>query len=107
MADAIAKAIAHRVKARSFPEDFIDGSPDIDFHVTRELVKAIEVAHFLDQVDVTFLGDGGKTISEGTYPLPIADAIVRAVLWGRSFFRLSSDRDAMHGHRVLGSRLVL
>ena len=67
----------------------------MDFDVTRELVKAVSVEQFLDQLGIVFKGEGGTKIFEATYSKAVGEAILHAILWGRSSFRLSSDPKAM------------
>jgi hypothetical protein len=95
VAEAIAKGVEPRIKAKNFPEDFVEGSLDMDVHISRELVKSIQIEHLLDRFDVTFQGQGGTTILDETYVKAVGEGVVRAVLWGRSSFSLSSDRKVM------------
>jgi len=76
VADAIAKSIAPKVKTKNFPEDFRDVPLDTDFHISRELVKAVHSEHFLDQLDIVFYGEG----FEATYPKPVGEAAGRTTL---------------------------
>jgi hypothetical protein len=96
VADSIAAAIAPRVKSKSFPEQFIEGPLDVDFAVSRELIRSIQHAPLMGQWDVIFLGEGRKKVLEETYAQDQAETIMRAVCWGRSSFQFSSDRDVMH-----------
>jgi hypothetical protein len=96
VADSIAAVIAPRVKSKSFPEQFIDGPLDVDFTVSRELIRSVQHAPLMGQWDVIFLGEGRKKILEETYAQEQAETIMRAVCWGRSTFQFSSDRDVMH-----------
>lgn len=95
VAESIAATILPKMKSKNFPEDFIDGELDMDFQISRELVKAIQLAPLLDQMDLLFLGDNEKVITEVSHPQAQAESIARAVLWGRSSFQLSSHRNAM------------
>ncbi len=95
VAESISSAIIPKVKSKNFPEDFIDGELDIDFHISRELLKRIQLAPLLDEVELRFTGENGKTLIDTSYPQAQAESIVRAVLWGRSSFQLSTNRKAM------------
>ncbi|MDZ4858043.1 MAG: hypothetical protein SGI88_03600 [Candidatus Hydrogenedentes bacterium] len=92
VAEGIAKSLEALLNTRQFPESFYSSDADtISFHVDRGLVRRVQIAPFMDTADVTLLADGGKEIQTGNYPLPVAEAIVRAVLLGREKFAVPSD----------------
>ena len=49
----------------------------------------------LDHYDIAVTTETGQAAFEGEFVQPVAEAIVRSLLWGRSTFSVSSDRDAM------------
>lgn len=95
VADSIASGVLPRVKSKNFPEDFVDGVLDIDFQISRELVKTITISPLLGEIDVQFVGNNGKNVAEVSCPRAQGEAIARAVLWGRSTFQLTSNDKAM------------
>lgn len=95
VADNISAVVGSRIKSKSFPENFIDGELDINFDVSRELVRGIQISPLLGELDLMFTGENGKKVVDVTYPQAQAEAIVRAVLWGRSSFQLTSNSRAM------------
>lgn len=96
VADSIAKAIAPKLEARNFPDDFADGVKlDISFNFDRRNLKRVTVAQLLDRYDISIMTKNGDTVYEGNFVQPVAEAIIRSILWGRSVFSVSSDRSAM------------
>jgi hypothetical protein len=49
----------------------------------------------LDTCDIEVRTRTGAIAYQGTHPKPVAESIVRALLWGRSQFSVSTDRKAM------------
>ena len=97
VAASIAATIGPQINSKRFPEDFIDGAPlDINFQVSRGLVRKIEHHPMLDEIDLVLSGENGRVIYEGASPHAQAETIVRAVLWGRTEFQLTSNQAAMH-----------
>jgi hypothetical protein len=97
VADAIAKAIIPKIQFRNFPDDFTSGSElDMSFNLDRRSLRAIRIARLLGSCDIELVGDAGKIIYEETLPSPVAEAIARSVLWGRSAFSISSDPKIMN-----------
>ena len=95
VAELIVLAIKPKLQTRNFPDDFTQGVPlDISFNVDRRSLKQINIAHLLDSYDVEIVSFSGERIYTGTHSQPVAEAIVRALLWGRSAFSVSSDRKA-------------
>jgi hypothetical protein len=96
VADSIAKGILPKIQTKNFPDDFIDGAkPDLDFNFDRRSVKQITLTHLLDRYDVKVTTTGGGTAYEGSHHRAVSEAIVRALLWGRSMFSVSSERKTM------------
>lgn len=95
VADSIVQLIEPRLKMRNFPDDFVAGAPlDIPFVFDRNSLREIEISHLLDSYDVEIRGNG-KVAYSGTHTKPVAEAIVRALLLGRSTFSVSEDREVM------------
>jgi hypothetical protein len=94
VAEKISATVSKIIKSKSFPENFIDSELDASFDISRELVKTIQMLPLLGEVELKFRGEGGKKLVTCTYPQAQGEAIVRAVLWGRSSFSLSSDERA-------------
>lgn len=96
VADSIVQTIRPRILLKNFPEDFVAGvESDISFNVDRRNLKQINTAYLLDNVDVELITHSGDMAYKGTHPQPVAEAIVRSLLWGRSVFSVSSDRKTM------------
>lgn len=96
VAESIAKTVEPRIQARNFPEDFANGANlDIDFTFERRSISRITISQFLDRHEIAVIAKTGQTIYEANFVQPVAEAIVRSLLWGRSIFSVSSDREAM------------
>ena len=97
VAESIAKTVAPKFQARNFPEDFANGANlDIDFNIDRQSISRITIFQFLDQHEITVTAKTGQTTYEAKFAQPVAEAIVRSLLWGRSIFSVSSDYSAMN-----------
>jgi hypothetical protein len=84
------------MQSRNFPDDFIDRSKlDVPFNIIPDLVARIDMKPFLGQTELIIEGKDGRTIISGHYDATVAESMVRAILWGRSSFSLSSDRAKM------------
>ena len=96
VAESIAKAIAPKLESRNFPDDFANGAQfDLSFHFDRRNLKRITISPLLDQYDLKVTTKSGETAYEASLVQPVAEAIIRSLLWGRSVFSVSSDRRAM------------
>jgi hypothetical protein len=96
VADSIVKTIEPKLKTKNFPDDFVDGvTLDLPLIFDRGSLKEIVLGHLLDSYDVEVNTNTGITAYAATHPRPVAEAIVRALLWGRSTFSVSTNRKAM------------
>jgi hypothetical protein len=96
VAASIAQTFSPKLLTKSFPDDFTDGAKlDLPFLFDRPSLKEITVSHLLDSYDIEVTTRTGGKAYEGTHPRPVAEAIIRALLWGRSTFSVSTDRKAM------------
>lgn len=96
VAAAIAAQVQPRLHLMNFPEDFLPaGSADMDIHVSPELVACITSSHFMGESEVVVSSSDGKGLLHLSQPSAVADGIIRAILWGRSSFRATSDRHKM------------
>lgn len=96
VAESIARRITPRLNARNFPEDFANSAElDISFNFDRRSIRRITILQLLDHYDIAVTTETGQAAFEGEFVQPVAEAIVRSLLWGRSTFSVSSDRDAM------------
>ncbi len=96
VAESISKTILPKVQSRNFPDDFSDSRPsDISFHFDRGSARRILISPFMDTYDIEVFTAAGEKTYEGTHPRPVAEAIVRALLWGRGSFSVGSDAKAM------------
>jgi hypothetical protein len=48
-----------------------------------------------DSCEIEVRTRAGSVAYQGTHPRPVAEAIIRALMWGRSQFSVSSDRKVM------------
>lgn len=96
VADSIVKSVIPAIQSKNFPNDFLSGGKlDLPFTFDRDSLKEIEIAHLLDTYDIEIRTKAGGIAYQGSHPRPVAEAIVRALLWGRSQFSVSTDRKAM------------
>jgi hypothetical protein len=96
VAGSIAETFLPKLQTRSFPDDFVDGIElDLPFIFDRSSIKEIVVNHLLDTYDIEVHTRSGNKAYHGSHPRPVAEAIVRALLWGRSTFSVSTNRKAM------------
>jgi hypothetical protein len=61
----------------------------------RGSLKEITIARLLDSYDIDVHANGGRSVYAATHPPPVAEAIIRAILIGRSTFSVSTDRKVM------------
>jgi hypothetical protein len=96
VADSIVKAVSPFIQSKNFPNDFVNGSKlDLPLNFDRKSLKDIHFSFLLDTCDIEVRTQTGKIAYQGSHPKPVAEGIVRALLWGRSQFSVSSDRKAM------------
>jgi hypothetical protein len=96
VAESIVQAIKPKLQTKQFPEDFSDGVKlDLPLIFDRNNLKEITIGRLLDSYDIQVRTRSGSSAYEATHPRPVAEAIIRALLWGRSQFSISTDRSAM------------
>lgn len=96
VADSIVNAVEPKLKTKNFPDDFANGVKlDHPLVFDRGSLKEITIGHLLDSYDIEVHAKGGETVYAATHPAPVAEAIIRALLIGRSTFSVSTDRKAM------------
>lgn len=96
VAATIAQAIGPILETKNFPEDFTNGAKlDIPLIFDRASLKEITVGHLLGSYDIQVRTRNGSIVYEATHPAAVAEAIIRALLWGRSTFSVSSDAKQM------------
>ena len=95
VANSIVQTIKPRIEMRRFPEDYAAGVPaDIHLNINPESIRRIVIQSLLSSCDLIIYADGNNKIYENTFPQSIAEAIARALLWGRSVFSVPSDARA-------------
>ncbi len=96
VADSIVHAIEPKLKTKNFPDDFAVGAKlDLPLIFDRSNLKEISIGHLLDSYDIEVRAKGGEVVYAATHPRPVAEAIIRAILLGRSTFSVSTDRKTM------------
>lgn len=96
VAGAIVNAVEPVLKTKNFPDDFVDDVKlDLPLVFDRGSLKEIVLGKLLDTYDVEIRAKGGAVVYSSTHPRSVAEAIVRAILLGRSTFSVSTDRKAM------------
>jgi hypothetical protein len=96
VAASIVHSIEPRLKTKNFPDDFARGVKlDLPLVFDRGSLKEIAIGKLLDSYEVEIRAKGGSAVYSETHPRPVAEAIVRAILLGRSTFSVSTDRKAM------------
>jgi hypothetical protein len=97
VAEGIAARVRSRLQLKNFPEDFLDNADlDISVNIAPELIRSISFTPMLGDTELIIADGAGRSLLEGQYPSAVGEAVVRALLWGRASFRLSSDRKAAH-----------
>jgi hypothetical protein len=95
VADGIADLVRQHLNARQFPDNFLaEDTPTQPFTVDRKLLRHIRLLPLLDQSTLTLTTATGKALIDRTFSKPVAEAVVRAVLMGRSSFDIPTDRTA-------------
>ena len=88
----IAEAVVPQLEPRNFPDDSADQPESkLHFHFQPERIRTIRTAALLDYSDISVMDAAGTLIFHGSYPKSISEAIVRALLYGRSTFYLADD----------------
>ena len=96
VAESIVKAVNPIVQSKNFPNDFFDGAAlDLPMTFDRSSLKDVSIHQLLDSCEIEVRTLAGAIAYKGTHPRPVAEAIIRALMWGRSQFSVSSDRKAM------------
>jgi len=96
VATSIVYSIEPRLKTKNFPDDFAKGvTLDLPLVFDRGSLKEIAIGKLLDSHEVEIRAKGSSAVYSGTHPRTVAEAIVRAILLGRSAFAVSTDRKAM------------
>jgi hypothetical protein len=96
VAASIVQALSPMFQTKNFPDDFVDVTKlDLPMVFHRASLKEITISRLLDSCDIEIRTHNGQKAYVGTHPLPVAEAIVRALLWGRSTFFVSTDRKEM------------
>ncbi|MDT6939348.1 hypothetical protein RI570_04215 [Brucella pseudogrignonensis] len=90
VAKSIAKAVSTKISLKNFPEDFSDVQ-DMELFLSfeKKSLKTISLTQFMDQIDVKVVMKNGAVIYEKNHSRSVAEAITRAILWGRSSFSIS------------------
>ena len=96
VAEAIVKAISPKLRTRNFPENFVnDAHLDMHFNIDRRSISRITMFQLFDRYEITILTKNGQAVYEGDLVQPVAEGIIRSLLWGRSTFSVSADRNVM------------
>lgn len=96
VASAIVHSVEPRLKTKNFPEDFArDAKLDLPLVFDRGSLKEITIGKLFDTYEIEVRAKGGSIIYSETHPRSVAEAIIRAILLGRSTFSVSSDRKTM------------
>ncbi len=96
VADSIVQSVEPRLKMRNFPDDFTKSAKlDLPLVFDRSSLREIVIERLLDSYGIDIRAKGGATVYSHSHPRPVAEAIIRALLMGRSTFSVSTDRKAM------------
>lgn len=94
VAKGIAEPITRLLNSRRFPEDFYSqAGATMPVHISRNSLHRIEIQYFFDKAEITFVAEGGETLLQGSYDIPVGEAIVRAILLGREKFEVPARRE--------------
>ncbi|HEY0307839.1 MAG TPA: hypothetical protein VGB94_06750 [Acidobacteriaceae bacterium] len=94
VAKSIAETIARLLESRRFPEDFGAlgiGHDAVSITAPREAIRKIELHPFMHTAELTLRGDGREPLFQVSLDMNVAEAIVRALLAGRSTFVITND----------------
>lgn len=87
VAQGVADNLTGLLNTKRFPEDFSLASwTTTPVHIPRGKLRQITIAPFINQAEIQFIGEGGKILLKETYPLAVAETIIRAALAGRENF---------------------
>jgi hypothetical protein len=90
------KAINPLIQTKNFPNDFVNGAVlDLPMTFDRRSLKEISISLLLDICDIEVRTQNGDIAYRGSHSKPVAEGIIRALLWGRSQFSVSTDRKTM------------
>lgn len=93
VANGIAEHFNRLLNARQFPDDFSKPSTDnLGIYANRKSLRQIKIHTFFEKSEITFVGEGGKILLEGSYDAAVAEVIVRAVLLGRENFSVPAQQ---------------
>lgn len=96
VADSIVKAVEPKVHGRNFPDDFARGVKlDLIFDFGDEKLQHVAMEPFLDDIRVIVTAQNGHKVYDDYLKMPVAEAMVRALLWGRTKFAVSSNKKNM------------
>ena len=96
VAESITKTIQPKLQIRNFPEDFAQNVElNISFNFHRSSLSRITILPFMDRYEISILTKTGETVFKESLFQPVAEAIIRSILWGRSEFSVSYDHSAM------------
>jgi hypothetical protein len=96
VAAAIVRTVEPKLKTKNFPDDFAKGATlDLPLVFDRGSLKEITIGKLLDTYEIEVRAKGDSAVYSATLPRSVAEAIVRAILLGRSTFSVSTDRKAM------------
>lgn len=94
VANSISWTIGRLLESRRFPEDFCPAgksSEAVAINLDRESLRNIEIHQFMHTAELRLMGESAEPLFSATLDLPVAEAIVRALLAGRGSFVVSND----------------
>jgi hypothetical protein len=97
VAKSIAESIRRLLESRRFPEDFVNttsGSEVVLINAPRELIKRVELHPFMHTAELMLFGTDSKPLFQASLDMPVAEAIIRALLSGRGSFSIPNDHKA-------------
>jgi hypothetical protein len=96
VAESIVQTVSPVIQSKNFPNDFVNGAVlDLPMTFDRSSLEDVSILQLLDSCEIEVRTRAGSVAYQGTHPRPVAEAIIRALMWGRSQFSVSSDRKAM------------
>ena len=96
VADSIVRAVEPKVHARNFPDDFAaDVELDLIFEFGGEELQHIALEPLFGETRVIVTAQSDQKVYDDYLKQPVAEAMVRALLWGRTSFGVSSSKKAM------------
>lgn len=92
VAKGIADFIRKLLEARRFPDDFCAaGDPHLDIRIDPAMLRHIELRRFMHTADLRLAGNNSETLFEANLDWSVAEAVVRALLAGRTEFAVNLD----------------